>query len=309
MSGQVGYLLQRILGVMVTIFFVAIVIFLMVRLLPGDPARVIAGLFASEQDVERIRVQLGLDQPLWTQAWIFIKDLARGDLGISARTLNPVSEEILTRLPATLRLAAAALLLAIGAGIPLGAWAAARAGSAADLLISTLVLFGISMPVYWLGLMLIIVFSIRLRWLPAAGADGWLALILPAVTLAAFSIAFIVRITRGSMLEVLRQDYVRTARAKGLREQRVRWHHALRNALAPVITVIGLQFGELLGGAILTETVFGWPGLGRLLVDSIFARDYPMIQGLVIVFALMFALVNLTVDMLYQWVDPRVRYG
>jgi peptide/nickel transport system permease protein/oligopeptide transport system permease protein len=309
MSGQVGYLLQRILGVMVTIFFVAIVIFLMVRLLPGDPARLIAGLFASEQDVARIRVELGLDQPLWTQAGIYLKGLVRGDLGISARTLKPVSEEILTRLPATLRLAAAALLLAVGFGIPLGAWAAARAGSAVDLLISTLVLFGISMPVYWLGLMLIIVFSIRLRWLPAAGADGALALILPAVTLAAFSIAFIVRMTRSSMLEVLRQDYVRTARAKGLKEQRVRWHHALRNALAPVITVTGLQFGELLGGAILTETVFGWPGLGRLLVDSIFARDYPMIQGLVIVFALMFALVNLIVDMLYQWIDPRVRYG
>lgn len=309
MTGQLFYLLQRILGVMVTMLFVAITIFLMVRLLPGDPARVIAGMLASEQDVARIRVQLGLDQPLWSQAGIFLKNLVQGDLGISARTSNPVTAEIQARLPATLWLAAAATLLSVGVGIPLGAWAAARAGTVIDLLVSMLVLFGISMPVYWLGLMLIIVFSIRLRWLPAAGADGPLALILPAVTLAAFSIAFIVRITRSSMLEVLRQDYVRTARAKGAHEQSVRWRHALRNALPPVVTVIGLQFGELLGGAILTETVFGWPGLGRLLVDSIFARDYPMVQGLVIVFALMFAVVNLIVDLAYQLIDPRVRYA
>lgn len=303
------YVVKRILGVVVTILFVAITVFLMVRLLPGDPARVIAGMLASEQDVERLRTQLGLDQPLWTQAGIFLSDLMRGDLGISARTSNPVTMEIAARLPATLILAGAATLLAIAAGIPLGSWAAARAGKLTDVLISTLVLFGISMPVYWLGLMLIILFSIQLRWLPAAGADGPLSIILPAITLAAFSIAFIVRITRSSMLEVLRQDYVRTARAKGASEGTVRWRHALRNALPPVITVIGLQFGELLGGAILTETVFGWPGLGRLLVDSIFARDYPMVQGLVITFALMFAVVNLIVDLTYQVIDPRVRYG
>jgi peptide/nickel transport system permease protein/oligopeptide transport system permease protein len=201
------------------------------------------------------------------------------------------------------------MLLAVAIGIPLGAWAAARAGSAADLLVSTFVLFGISLPVYWLGLMLIILFSIRLRWLPAAGAEGPLSLILPALTLAAFSVAFIARITRSSMLEVLRQDYVRTAHAKGVGRRDVEWRHALRNALPPVVTVIGLQFGELLGGAILTETVFGWPGLGRLLVDSIFARDYPMVQGLVIVFAAMFAVVNLIVDLTYERIDPRVRYA
>lgn len=309
MKGFLGYLLGRVLGVMVTILFVAIAIFLMVRVLPGDPARVIAGVLASESDVERIRVQLGLDRPLWTQAGIFLRDLAQGDLGISARTSNPVAEEILARLPATLWLAAAGMLMAVAVGVPLGAWAAARAGTRADLAVSIFVLFGISMPVYWLGLMLIILFSIRLRWLPAAGFEGPLSLILPAITLAAFSVAFIARITRSSMLEVLRQDYVRTARAKGLEERRVEWRHALRNALPPVVTVIGLQFGELLGGAILTETVFGWPGLGRLLVDSIFARDYPMVQGLVIVFALMFALVNLIVDLLYERIDPRVRYG
>ena len=309
MKGFLGYLAGRIVGVVVTILFVAITIFLMVRVLPGDPARVIAGVLASEQDVERIRVQLGLDESLPVQLGIFLRDLTQGDLGISARTSNPVAQEILARLPATLWLAAAGMLMAVAFGVPLGAGAAARAGKLGDLLVSTFVLFGISMPVYWLGLMLIILFSIRLRVLPAAGFEGPLSLILPAVTLAAFSIAFIARITRSSMLEVLRQDYVRTARAKGVSERRVEWRHALRNALPPVVTVIGLQFGELLGGAILTETVFGWPGLGRLLVDSIFARDYPVVQGLVIVFALMFALVNLVVDLLYERIDPRVRYG
>jgi len=309
MSGFLGYLLQRLIGVMVTILFVAITIFLMVRILPGDPARVIAGVLASDQDVARIRTQLGLDQPLWTQAGIFLNDLAHGDLGTSARTSDPVTQEILARLPYTALLAVVSLAVAIAVGLPLGALAAARAGSLADLAVSALVLFGISMPVYWLGLMLIILFSIQLRWLPAAGASGPLSIILPAVTLAAFSVAFIARITRSSMLEVLRQDYVRTARAKGTPARGVLWRHALRNALPPIVTIIGLQFGELLGGAILTETVFGWPGMGRLLVDSIFSRDYPMVQGLVIVFALMFALVNLAVDLLYERIDPRVRYG
>ncbi|HEX7039717.1 MAG TPA: ABC transporter permease [Trueperaceae bacterium] len=304
-----SYLLQRLVGVAVTVLFVAVTVFLMVRLLPGDPARVIAGVLASQQDVERLRTRLGLDQPLWRQGVIFLGDLVQGDLGTSARTSNSVTVEIGARFPATLTLAFASTVLAVAIGVPLGTFAAVRAGRLADLLVSTVVLFGISMPVYWLGLMLIIVFSIRLRWLPAAGAEGPLSLVLPAATLAFFSMAFIARITRSSMLEVLHQDYIRTAVAKGSTERSVVWRHALRNALAPVVTVIGLQFGELLGGAILTETVFAWPGLGRLLVDSIFARDYPTVQGLVIVFALLFALVNLAVDLFYGVIDPRVRYG
>ncbi|MEJ2666069.1 MAG: ABC transporter permease [Deinococcales bacterium] len=309
MSGFFGYLVQRLVGVVVTILFVAITIFLMVRILPGDPARVIAGVLATDQEVAQIRSQLGLDKPLWTQASIFLDDLAHGNLGISARTSSPVTSEIMARLPYTAVLAVVSLVLAVIVGLPLGALAASRAGSLADLAVSALVLFGISMPVYWLGLMLIILFSIKLRWLPAAGAAGPLAIVLPAFTLAAFSVAFIARITRSSMLEVLRQDYVRTARAKGTRARTVLWRHALRNALPPIVTVIGLQFGDLLGGAILTETVFGWPGMGRLLVNSIFSRDYPTVQGLVIVFALMYALVNLIVDLLYERIDPRVRYG
>lgn len=293
----------------VTVLFVAITIFLMVRLLPGDPARVIAGMLASAEEVERTRVRLGLDRSLMEQGVIFIGDLFQGDLGVSARTNNPVTLEIIERFPATLRLAVARTVLAVLIGIPLGTLAARNAGKITDLLISAFVLFGISMPVFWLGLMLIIVFSINLRWLPAAGAEGPLSLILPAFTLAFYSMAFVARTIRSSMLEVLHQDYVRTAVAKGVRPGKVVWRHALRNALAPVITVVGLQFGELLGGAILTETVFGWPGLGRLLVDSIVARDYPVVQGLVIVFALLFALVNLVVDLLYSVVNPRVRYG
>ncbi len=304
-----AYVVQRLLGVVVTVFFVAITVFLMVRLLPGDPARVIAGVLASQADVERLRDRLGLDEPLWQQGVIFVSGLARGDLGTSARTSNPVTKEISARFGATFKLALVSTVLAVLIGVPLGAYAATRAGRVEDLLVSTLVLFGISMPVYWLGLMLILLFSIRLRWLPAAGAEGALAVVLPAVTLAFFSMAFIARITRSSMLEVLHQDYVRTARAKGTKPRSVVWRHALRNALAPVVTVIGLQFGELLGGAILTETVFAWPGLGRLLVDSIFARDYPTVQGLVIVFALLFALVNLGIDLFYSVIDPRVRYG
>lgn len=304
-----SYLIQRVIGVVLTVFFVAITIFLMVRLLPGDPARVIAGMLASQEEVERTRVRLGLDQSLWRQGVIFVGDLVQGNLGTSARTGNPVTTEIGHRFGATMWLAVASTFLAVLIGIPLGTLAARHAGRFVDLLVSTVVLFGISMPVYWLGLMLIILFSIRLRWLPAAGAEGPLSIILPAVTLAFFSMAFVARITRSSMLEVLHQDYVRTAVAKGVRRRAVVWRHALRNALAPVITVVGLQFGELLGGAILTETVFGWPGLGRLLVDSIFARDYPVVQGLVIVFALLFALVNLAVDLTYSVIDPRVRYG
>ncbi|HZJ09521.1 MAG TPA: ABC transporter permease [Trueperaceae bacterium] len=304
-----SYLVQRLVGVVLTVFFVAITVFLMVRLLPGDPARVIAGVLASEQEVDRLRTRLGLDEPLWRQGVIFVSGLAQGNLGTSARTSNPVTEEIGARFGATLTLAVVSTVLAVLIGVPLGAFAAVRAGRFEDLLASTFVLFGISMPVYWLGLMLILVFSIRLRWLPAAGAEGPLSIVLPAVTLAFFSMAFIARITRSSMLEVLHQDYVRTARSKGVTQRAVVWRHALRNALAPVITVIGLQFGELLGGAILTETVFAWPGLGRLLVASIFARDYPTVQGLVIVFALLFALVNLAVDLFYGVIDPRVRYG
>ena len=302
------YVARRLIAVVPTLLGVALVVFLLVHLLPGDPARVIAGVLAGEEDVERIRRQLGLDRPLPVQLATFLGHLAVGDLGVSARTGQAVLGEVLARLPYTVELAVASTVLASLVGVGAGVLAAARHNSIVDYVASAVTLFGVSMPVYWLGLMLIVVFAIQLRLLPAAGAEEPASFVLPSLTLACFSVGLIARMTRSSMLEVLRQDYVRTARAKGLAEPRVVYRHALGNALLPVITVIALQFGTLLGGAVLTETVFGWPGMGQLLVDSIFARDYPVVQGIVLVFALLFIGVNLAVDLLYAYVDPRIRY-
>ncbi len=305
---MVTYVARRILTVIPTLLGVATVIFVLLRLLPGDPARVIAGLLATEEDVARIRHLLGLDSPLPLQYVNFLARLLHGDLGVSTRTGDPVLAEILSRLPHTVELAVISTALATAVGVTLGMLAASRNNSWLDLVISGAAIFGISMPVYWLGLMLIIVFSIGFHLLPAAGASEPLSFLLPSLTLASFSVALIARMTRSSMLEVLGQDYVRTARAKGLSRRSVLIHHALRNALLPIITAIGLQFGALLGGAVLTETVFSWPGVGRLLVDSIFSRDYPVVQGVVLVFSTLFILVNLVVDLLYGYVDPRIRY-
>lgn len=302
------YLARRLLATLPTLLGVATIIFLIVHLLPGDPARLIAGLLASEQDVARIRTQLGLDKPLLAQYAIFLGQLLRGDLGVSARTNASVVSEIASRLPYTVALAVISTVIATAAGILAGTLAAARHNRRLDVLISSVALFGISMPVYWLGLMMIIVFSIQLHWLPVAGAQEPLAYVMPSLTLAAFSVALVARMTRSAMLEVLGQDFVRTARAKGVIERAVLLGHALKNALLPVITVVGLQFGALLGGAVLTETVFSWPGVGRLLVDSIFARDYPVVQGVVLVFSFLFILVNLAADVCYAYVDPRIRY-
>jgi peptide/nickel transport system permease protein len=309
MTGFWSYLLRRVVASLIAVFGVATIIFLMVRLLPGDPARVIAGLLASEEDVQQIRVQLGFDRPLYAQYGIFIVGLGRGDLGISARTSAPVLQEVGERLPATLKLALVSSIIATVLGIAAGVVAASRPYSAFDYLLSMVTLFGVSMPVYWLGLVLIILFAIDLNWLPAAGADQPGAIVLPSLTLAAFSVAIVARMTRSSMLEVLGQDYVRTARAKGLSAGRTIAIHGLRNALIPIVTAAGLQFGALLGGAVLTETVFGWPGMGQLLVDSIFARDYPMVQGIVLTFSTLFIFTNCLVDLLYGWIDPRIRYG
>lgn len=302
------YIIQRLVAAVPTLLGVAVIVFLMLRLLPGDPARVIAGVLASAEDVEGIRRQLGLDQPLVVQFALFLGGLLRLDLGLSARTSQPVTQEVLARLPYTIELAVMATAIATAIGIAAGVVAATHHNSKVDYLVSAASLCGVSMPVYWLGLMLIVVFAINLRWFPAAGADQPASFILPSLTLASFTVALIARMTRSSMLEVLRQDYVQTARAKGLHERAVLYAHALRNALLPVITIVGLQFGTLLGGAVLTETVFGWPGIGQLLVESIFARDYPLVQGIVLTFSGLFILVNLAVDVLYAYVDPRIHY-
>ena len=302
------YVVKRLLSTIPVLVGISFLLFFMLRMLPGDPAQVLAGQMASPQEVENIRHQLGLDRPIPTQYALFLGRLARFDLGRSARTQNPVTEEIWARLPNTILLAVVAITLACLFGIPAGILSAVRPYTWLDYLVTSAALFGISMPVFWLGLMLVVVFAVLLQWLPAGGTGSWKHVILPSVTLAAFVVAFIARMTRSSMLEALSQDYTTTARAKGLREQVVVVKHALRNALIPIITVVGLQFGLLLGGAVLTETVFAWPGLGRLIVDSILARDYPVIQGAILIFGLLYILVNLAVDVTYALVDPRIHY-
>lgn len=306
---MIRYLVRRVLASVITLLGVSVIVFLLLHLLPGDPARLIAGMTAPESEVLRLRSQLGLDLPLEVQYWRFFTRLLQGDLGTSIRSAAPVLTEILGRMPATMLLAFTSTLMATVAGIPAGVLAARYRNSPLDYAISILTLFGVSMPVYWLALVLIIVFAVQLHLLPAGGADQPNSLVLPSVTLAAFSVALIARMTRSSMLEVLGQDYLRTARAKGLREQAVIFRHALKNALIPVITVIGLQLGMLLSGSVLTETVFGWPGIGQLMVDSIFARDYPVVQGVVMLFALIFTVLNILVDILYAYLDPRIHYA
>jgi peptide/nickel transport system permease protein len=302
------YIAKRLLSTIPVLIGISLLLFLMLRSLPGDPAQVLAGQMATPEEVENIRHQLGLDQPLYKQYVLFLGRLARLDLGRSARTQNPVIQEVWARLPNTLLLAVVAITLACLFGIPAGTISAVRPYSWIDYLVTSMGLFGISMPVFWLGLMLVVIFSVILQWLPAGGTGSWKHVIMPSFTLASFVVAFIARMTRSTMMETLSQDYVTTARSKGLREEVVVIKHALKNALIPIITVVGLQFGLLLGGTVLTETVFAWPGIGRLIVDSILARDYPMIQGAILIFGLLYILVNLLVDLIYAYVDPRIRY-
>jgi len=306
---MIQFTLRRLLLAGPTLLGVTLVVFAMVRLLPGDPAATMAGVHATQEMVERVRRDLGLDQPIHVQYARFMGGLLRGDLGRSIRTGRPVVSEIWERFIPTLELTAASLLLATVLGVAAGIISASRPYSLFDYGSMMAALVGISAPVFWLGLMLMLLFSVKLGWLPAAGRGTLAHLILPAVTLAANSMALIARFTRSTMLEVIRQDYVSTARAKGLRESTVVVRHAFRNALIPVITIIGLRFGTLLSGAVLTETVFAWPGVGRLMVDSILARDYPVVQGAVLMVAGSFVLINLVVDLLYAVVNPRVRYG
>lgn len=310
MSSSLGVYILRRLGLAVpTLLGVTLVVFLLVRLIPGDPARVIAGLLAGEEEVRRLRVELGLERPIYVQYAIFLGRLVRGDLGLSAATRAPVIEEIGIRMKPTTLLAASSIIVATVLGLAAGVVSATRQYSLLDYLVMGVALFGVSVPVFWLGLMSMLLFSVYLRWLPAGGYGTAAHFVLPTAALAAFSVAIIARMTRSSLLETFNQDYVRTARAKGVHRRGVILRHALKNALIPVITVIGLQFGALLGGAILTETTFAWPGMGRLLVSAITARDYPVVQGIVLTFAAVFTLVNLAVDLLYAYVDPRIHYG
>ncbi|MCX7750190.1 MAG: ABC transporter permease [Candidatus Bipolaricaulota bacterium] len=305
---MIQYTIRRLLLAVPTLFGVTLLVFAILRMLPGDPAQAMAGVHATQEYVAQVRRQLGLDQPIHIQYVRFMAGLLRGDLGTSIRTGLPVSREVWTRLIPTLELTLVSLVLATFFGIAVGVVSAVKPYSIFDYASMTAALVGLSAPVFWLGLMLMLLFAVQLRWLPAAGRGGLAYLVLPSVTLAASSVALIARFTRSTMLEVMRQDYVNTARAKGLPQRAVILRHALRNALIPIVTIIGLRFGALLSGAVLTETVFAWPGVGRLMVDSISARDYPVVQGAVLVIALAFVVINLAVDLLYGLVNPRIQY-
>lgn len=310
MRGLSTYLLKRLVASVVTLLGVIFVLVALVQFLPGDPARVIAGLRATPAQVARVRDEMGLDDSVFVQYWRFLENLAQGNLGVSVRTGDSVAAEIWARLPFTLELAVLGTLIGTVAGITLGVIAATHKDKWTDSFVSMIGVVGISMPVYWLGIILILVFAVWLHVLPASGASSLTSVILPSFTLGVFSMAIVARMTRSTMIDELGQDFVRTVRAKGVVERVVIYKHALRNAFVPILTVIGLQFGTLLGGAVLTETVFSWPGIGRLLVDSISARDFPMVQGIIFVFAAMFIVVNVITDLLYTVVDPRVRlYG
>ncbi len=306
MSGFLTYLARRLVAAAITLLGVILVMVLLVRALPGDPARVIAGLLATPEQVEQVRLTMGLDQPVQVQYWHYLVNLTHGSLGTSARFNTTVLSEIGHRLPYTIVLAVFGTVFGAVFGIALGVLAATHKGRWADALASMLGVAGISMPVYWLGILLIVLFSVQLKLLPIGGADSLSSLVMPTITLGVFSTAVVSRMTRSTMLDTLDQDYVRTVRAKGVAEW-VAVRHALRNAFIPILTVIGLQFGTLLGGAVLTETVFSWPGIGQLLVQSINNRDFPLVQGIVFVFAAMFIALNIVTDLLYSVVDPRVR--
>ena len=301
------YIARRLSTMVPILLVVSVVVFLFLHMIPGDPARVVAGPEATEQDVEATRALLGLDRPLYEQYWRFVSHAAQGDLGESYRTKEKVLDVLIDRIGPTLKLSAASMVWAIVAGMFFGVLAATRRGKWLDQLTMVSAVTGISMPSFWLGLMLIELFAVQLGWLPTGGNDSFKHYILPAITLGSSVAAIIARFTRSSLLETLGEDYVRTARAKGARQWRVVWLHALRNALLPVVTMTGLQFGFLLGGSVVVEAVFSWPGMGRLLIDAVSMRDYPVIQAEMLLFATQFMLINLFVDVLYAVLNPQIR--
>lgn len=333
-----SYVLRRLFGLVPVLFGISLLVFLFLKLIPGDPAQAILGERGSPEQLEALREKLGLNRPLHVQYLAFLRNVLTGDLGVSAVSTIPVAEELKRRWPATFELALSATLVAVALGIPMGILAAVRRNSLLDTLSMSLSLLGVSIPVFWLGLLLVYLFAVHLHWLPTGGRlstdlaldfrpitgflvlDGLLSLkpqvvldalrhlLLPALTLGTIPLAILTRITRSAMLEVLSQDYVRTARAKGLSERQVILKHALKNALLPVVTIVGLQFGTLLGGAILTETIFSWPGIGSYIYEGILNRDYPVVQAGVLVVATAFVLVNLLVDLSYALLDPRIQY-
>lgn len=302
------FIFKRILMMIPVMLGVTFVVFSMMYFTPGDPARLILGDTATEQEVEELRSEMGLNDPFFVQYVNYIKKaVVEGDLGTSYVTRRPVTTEIMARFPTTMLLAVLSVLVSVAIGIPIGILSATKQYSILDNLAMVLALLGVSMPNFWQGMVFIIVFSLKLGWLPASGFYGPIYWILPAITIGTGTAATVTRMTRSSMLEVIRQDYIRTARSKGQSENIIIMKHALKNALIPIITVVGLQFGRGLGGAILTESIFSIPGLGKLMVDSIKARNYPVVQGGVLFIAVMFSLINLLVDILYAYADPRIK--
>ncbi|EDT2792383.1 glutathione ABC transporter permease GsiC [Salmonella enterica subsp. enterica] len=305
---MLNYVLKRLLGLIPTLLIVAVLVFLFVHLLPGDPARLIAGPEADAQVIALVRQQLGLDQPLHVQFWHYITHVLQGDFGTSMVSRRPVSEEIASRFLPTLWLTITSMIWAVLFGMAIGIAAAVWRNRWPDRVGMTLAATGISFPAFALGMLLMQIFSVDLGWLPTVGADSWQHYILPSLTLGAAVASVMARFTRSSFVDVLSEDYMRTARAKGVSETWVVLKHGLRNAMIPVVTMMGLQFGFLLGGSIVVEKVFNWPGLGRLLVDSVDMRDYPVIQAEVLLFSLEFILINLVVDVLYAAINPAIRY-
>ncbi|MES9847731.1 MAG: glutathione ABC transporter permease GsiC [gamma proteobacterium symbiont of Ctena orbiculata] len=304
-----AFLISRLLSALVVIIGVVCLVFMLIHLVPGDPVDVMLGESAIPADREALRSSLGLDRPITVQLTDFLKGVAVLDLGDSLHTRQPVSELLASHIPATLELALAALIVTLLTAIPLGILAAVNRGGMGDWGAMGFSMLGLSIPNFWLGPLLILCFSLWLGWTPVSGREGISSLILPAVTLGTGFAAILARMVRSSLLEVLGEDYVRTARAKGLDETRVIWRHAMRNAWLPVITLLGLQLGALLGGAVVTEVVFDWPGIGSLMIESIQKRDYPVVQGCVLFISLAYVLVNTLTDILYGLIDPRIRSG
>ncbi len=305
---MIKFIIKRLIALIPVIIGVSLLVFFILDLAPGDPAKTILGETATPEAIEALREEMGLDDPFFVRYARYMIDLCQGDLGISYKTKDPVAEEIFSRLPNTAVLALVSTAFAVIAALPLGVIAAIKQNTWFDGLSMFISLVGISMPVFWMGLLLILTFSVNLGWFPVSGADqGIKSLVLPGFALGFMHMASIARTTRSSMLETIRQDYIRTVRAKGLPEGKVITDHALRNALIPTVTVIGLQIGQMLGGSVLTESVFAWPGIGRFMIQSIQGRDIPGVMGCIIIFAVSFAIINLLVDLIYGFIDPRIK--
>ena len=304
-----SYLLRRLWQSALTLVGVSLLVFVILRVIPGDPAKMLLPEGAPQSAIEELNRELGLREPIWIQYGLFVRSVVRGDFGQSFQYRAPALRVVVERVPATIQLALTAMVLTVLVGVSIGVLAAVRRGTGFDYAGTVLAVLGQSLPNFWLGIMLVLLFGVTLRWLPTSGFQGWQYLVLPSITLAAFPTALVARLTRSSLLEILSQEYIRTGRAKGLAEPAVILRHALRNATIPLLTLLGLQIGTLLGGAVITESIFAWPGMGKLVVDAIFFRDFPVVQTVLILSATLFVAINLLVDVLYTVLDPRIRYG